>query len=264
MPEGDMTASEQGFGSKFIAALESGLAEATFAPLAGLVDSGVKERLARFSFLLLEANREANLTRIIDPGEMAVKHVLDSMTALLAGEWPHGATVCDVGTGGGLPGIVLAVVRPDLSVTLVDSVAKKVAAVESIARALGIGAQAIHARAEELGREAAHRERYQIVVARAVAPLPVLAELCLPLVAVGGSFVAMKGRDAGLEEGFYAVERLGGKVRQSISLSLPGGYGERTLLSIAKVKPCPPEFPRRPGMPEKRPLVAPSGRKAPS
>jgi len=246
------------FEKAFLEALEAGLSGEPFSRLSGLIDGGVKERLARFAALLVEANRTANLTRITHPGEMAVKHVIDSMTALLVGTWPEGAAVCDVGTGGGLPGIVLGLVRRDLKVTMVDSVAKKLAAVREITRELGLDARVIHARAEELGRDRAHRERYQVVVARAVASLPTLAELCLPLVEVGGQFVAMKGRDAELAAGGYAVERLGGRVVQTLTLSLPGEQGERTLLAVAKVRNCPAEYPRRPGIPEKRPLLASS------
>lgn len=252
----NMAGDERLFVSRFTAALERGVLHEVFSPLSGLLDAAAKERLARFASLLLEANREANLTRITDPEEMAVKHVIDSMSALLVGEWPEGALVCDVGTGGGLPGLVLGLVRPDLSITLVDSVAKKLTAVQSIADALGINARTVHARAEELGRDVNHREQYRVVVARAVAALPVLSELCLPLTAVGGQFVAMKGRDSELDQGEYAIRELGGEVRESLSLVLPDDYGERTLLSIVKRQKTPSAYPRRSGLPAKRPLIA--------
>ena len=252
-----MPEDERMFDSVFTTALERGLSHAEFAPLQALVDDAALKRLSKFAALLVAANRASNLTRITDPAEMAVKHVVDSMTALLVGDWPEGASVCDVGTGGGLPGLVLALVRPDVSVTLVDSVAKKLAAVESIAQDLGVNARVVHGRAEDLGQDAKHRERYGVVVARAVAALPVLAELCLPLAAVGGCFVAMKGRDSELDQGRFAISQLGGEVRESITFTLPEGHGERTVLAIAKVRKCPAAYPRRPGLPAKRPLVAP-------
>lgn len=192
---------------------------------------------AHFASYLAETNRKFNLTAITEPREMAVKHVADSLTALRVGQWPQGAAVCDVGTGGGLPGVVLALARPDLKVTFVDSAAKKLRFVAAACDRLGIAAQFCHDRAEHLGKDPAHRGRYRVVVARAVARMPRLTSLCLPLTAVGGWFVAMKGPDAHAElaEAERDLARWGGVVRQTVELTLPQGAGRRTLIAIERI-----------------------------
>ncbi len=235
--------------------LRVALQELKEVPLA--LEAGAIERMISFADELVRTNASFNLTAITDPQGVAVKHLCDSLTPLLVGEWPEGAAVCDVGTGGGLPGMVLGIARPDLEVTFVDASQKKVGFVERCARELGVRGRAVHARAEELGQKAEYREAFAVVTARAVARLPVLLELCLPLCRTGGWFVAMKG--PGAEEEIAECEKalrvLGGRVDQVKSIRLPGGAGERWLVGVRKVSPTPAAYPRRPGIPAKKPLV---------
>lgn len=245
------------FREEFDRWLDAALADPLFHPLAALLTPEAKEKISMFASRVVEVNRSLNLTAITEPKDVAVKHVADSLTCLLAGEWAAGASVCDVGTGGGFPGVVVAVVRPDLSVRLVDAVAKKLAFVAAAAQELGVRADVRHGRAEELGQDRRLREAHDIVVARAVARLAVLCEYCLPLCKVGGWFIAMKGPEAGLEleEARRAFDVLGGSVEQVRQIELPLGGGQRTLIAARKVRPTPPAYPRRPGIPAKRPLL---------
>lgn len=215
------------------------------------------ERMIAFAVELVRTNESFNLTAITDPQGVAVKHLCDSLTPFLVGEWPEGAAVCDVGTGGGLPGMVLGIARPDLAITFVDSSQKKVGFVERCIASLGVKGRAVHGRAEEVGRKAGFREAFPVVTARAVARLPVLLELCLPLCQVGGWFVALKGPGAEEEvrESGKALRLLGGRVEEVKSIRLPGDAGERWLVGVRKVGSTPLGYPRRPGIPAKKPLV---------
>lgn len=245
------------FRSVFVETLKRVLDEPLFVPLLPYLTDEAQEKILLFVERLVAANRSLNLTAITDPVEMATKHVADSLTCLLAGEWPQGAQVCDVGTGGGFPGMVVAIVRPDLKVDLVDSVAKKLGFLAEAAEELGVQARTVHGRAEELGRKRPFREGYDVVVARAVARLPVLAELCLPLTKVEGWFVAMKGPAGNeeLEEAGRALRLLGGSPQAVREIELPLNAGRRTLIVMRKEGSTPPSYPRRPGIPAKKPLV---------
>lgn len=217
-----------------------------------------EERVAAFErhyVELLAGNRVANLTAIVEPREAAEKHYLDSaLCARQVGE--SACTLIDVGSGAGFPGIVCALLRPGLAVTLLDSQRKRV---DFLRRAVGAlelaGVTVVHARAEDAGREAAYRERFDCAVARAVAPLNVLVELALPFVRVGGRFVAMKGPEGEAEAAAAqrAIELLGGRIREVVAGALPRG-DRRLLVVVEKVSATPRGFPRRAGMPEKRPL----------
>ena len=216
------------------------------------IEESVLETLARYGDAVLEKNEVMNLTAITEPEAFVDKHLLDSMRcaalAEVAGE------VCDVGCGAGFPGAVIAALKPDARVTMVDATAKKLSFVKAACAELGIKAATLHARAEELAR-AQKRESFECVAARAVAALPTLCELCLPLVRVGGHFVAMKGPDAAAElaaaEG--AIRRLGGELERSEEYTLPDG-ARRSLLIIKKIFPTPPKFPRPGGKIAKSPL----------
>src|SRR5690554_6561534 len=151
------------------------------------------ERCATYAGLLLEWNRQVNLTRIVEPREMAIKHFIDSATVLLYDLLPAGARVVDVGTGAGFPGLVLKVLRPDLHVVLMDSLAKRLRFLDAVIGALGlVGVETVHSRAEDAGRSSVWREAHDVAIARAVADLRVLGEYLLPLVRVGGKMVALK------------------------------------------------------------------------
>lgn len=213
----------------------------------------------RFYELLIEGNRRANLTRITDEQEAVVKHFLDSIAVLRAlgdEERARPLRFVDVGAGAGLPGIPLLILNPNWSGVMLEATGKKVAFMTEALATLGLNGEAIHGRAEEIGQAPDHREQYDLATARAVAELRVLCELCLPLVKVGGVFVAMKGTNADEEvaRAQGALRKLGGSVRTIVRFSLPAGYGERALIVIDKQAPTAKLYPRRAGQPAAKPL----------
>jgi 16S rRNA (guanine527-N7)-methyltransferase len=226
--------------------------------IASRLPAGFGDAAQRFVLLLLEANRRTNLTRLTQPEAVARLHLLDALAALpLVDAWAPGWAI-DLGSGGGLPAIPLALARPDLRWTLVDSVGKKAAALRDFVEALGMRNVTVLAdRAEALGQDPRHRERYAAVTARACAPLPVLVELALPLLALGGSLLAWKGpltdRDDEVRRGRLAVGQLGGGHLQLIETNLAALGGHRFVVA-RKERPTPTRFPRRPGEPGRRPL----------
>ena len=205
--------------------------------------------------LLLEWNEKMNLTAITDPAEVAEKHFLDSLTLLTCCKIKEGAKVIDVGTGAGFPGIPLKILRPDIQLTLLDGLNKRLTFLGEVCSALGIKADRIHKRAEEAGLDKKMRESYDIAAARAVAPLNILSEYCLPLVKMKGFFLAMKGPGAQeeLEQAEHALDVLGGTDRKIFSLSLPTA-GERNIIAVQKKAFTPREYPRHGGTITKHPL----------
>lgn len=205
--------------------------------------------------LLLSANARLNLTRIVEPAEVARLHLLDALSALPTLDALQPARAIDIGSGGGVPGLVLALARPEVAWTLVDSVGKKADALRAFVEALGIGGVSILAeRAEALGHDARHRELHDVATARACAALPVLAEYALPLVRRGGAVIAWKGAISAqeLEIGRRAAETLGG--RATVRETGIGVLGHHRLVVLEKVSETPHRFPRRPGEPARRPL----------
>lgn len=206
---------------------------------------------------LAEWNEIHNLTAIREPEQVRVKHFLDSLSACLALRGSPLERVIDVGTGAGFPGLPLKIIYPQMRLTLVESVGKKTAFCEHLVGKLGLsGVEVIQMRAEELGQLALHREQYDWALARAVAVMPVLLEYLLPLVKVGGSVLAMKGASgpAEAQSAEKAIQLLGGHLRQLIPLTLPGVAEERYLVVVDKVATTPEKYPRRVGIPAKRPL----------
>jgi 16S rRNA (guanine527-N7)-methyltransferase len=208
---------------------------------------------------LTDWNRRVNLTAITAYEEVQVKHFLDALTVALV--WrpaEESATrVIDVGAGGGFPGVPLKIVFPSIRLVLLEATAKKAAFLRHLRDALEIeGMEVVAGRAEELGREPAHRERFDLVLSRAVASLPTLAELTLPFCAIGGSAVLHKKGDfaAEVEGADRAISLLGGRLREVRPVALPHLTDERCLVVIQKVSPTPEKYPRRPGMPVKRPI----------
>lgn len=218
---------------------------------------GQLEQFEKFYALLVEANKSFNLTAITDEREVAIKHFLDSLTCQATVNLNGAPKIVDIGTGAGFPGIPLKIYRPGIILTLVESLEKRVKFLNDAVAALGLSeTRVIHARAEDFCRDGEHREQYDLAVARAVAGLPVLAEYCLPAVKVGGLFVAMKGPKVEDETkaAKSALSILGGTLENVIQLRLPLSGDERNLVMVRKTGPSPAKYPRRAGMPQKKPL----------
>jgi 16S rRNA (guanine527-N7)-methyltransferase len=213
--------------------------------------------------MVAEWNERINLTAIRDEEGMVLKHVLDSATALLLCPLQKGMRVIDVGSGAGFPGVTLKLLVPGVQMVLLDSLQKRCRFLEAVREQVIIpfagsspSTEVIWGRAEEAGHQKTLRETAEVVVGRAVAELRILAEFCLPFVKVGGRMLAMKGPEAEqeVENARRAVAVLGGEFTELRRVSLPGGAGERTLVLIAKRAPTPPAYPRRAGLPERKPL----------
>jgi 16S rRNA (guanine527-N7)-methyltransferase len=212
-------------------------------------------RLADFASAVLEKNRVMNLTAITDPAGFATLHLLDSAVLLNAADF-RGRQVVDVGTGAGFPGVPLRILEPDFDLTLLDSLGKRIAFLQEVCRDLGLErVVAVHARAEDFASE--HREQYDIAVSRAVAALNVLSELTLPLVKVGGCFLAMKSTDSDEEirTARGAVGQLGGRIRCIRDYTVPCTGVVHRIVIIDKIRPTPNNLPRSFSRIKKHPLV---------
>ncbi|MCI8497433.1 MAG: 16S rRNA (guanine(527)-N(7))-methyltransferase RsmG [Clostridiales bacterium] len=208
----------------------------------------------QYCSLLLDWNQRMNLTAIKEPDAVAVRHFADSLTLLSCCEIGTGASLIDVGTGAGFPGVAVAIARPDLQLTLLDSLNKRLVFLSELTDQLHVQAETVHSRAEEAGRGKL-REQFDVATARAVAPLNLLCEYCLPFVKVGGTFAAMKGPDIEeeLEGARGAIELLGGKVEKICPFTLSDGSG-RTVVLIKKKSQTPPKYPRHGAKITKSPL----------
>jgi 16S rRNA (guanine527-N7)-methyltransferase len=214
--------------------------------------------LQRYVALLLAANERLNLTRVVLPAEVARLHLLDSLAALPLLDAAAPSRVVDLGSGGGMPALPLAIVRPDVAWTLVESVGKKAAALRAFVSELDLRNVEVAAeRAELLGRDPAHREQFSLATARACAPLPVLAELALPLLAVGGELLAWKGplhaASPEIVAGAAAARLLGGGQLRIVEIGVPALGGHRFVV-VPKAATAPSRYPRRPGEPARHPL----------
>ncbi|MDF2570853.1 MAG: rsmG [Sporomusa sp.] len=207
--------------------------------------------------LLIDWNEKMNLTAITEPHEVAVKHMIDSLSCYQEDVFSSNTSIIDVGTGAGFPGIPLKIYRPNLKLTLMDSLNKRLLFLREVTDTLALeGVEIVHARAEEGGKNKQFREKYQIAVSRAVARLNVLCELCLPFVKTGGWFVALKGAQYEEEviEATNAIRVLGGSIDRIEPVNLPGLADKRAVIYIKKIDVTPQDYPRRPGTPEKKPL----------
>lgn len=213
-------------------------------------------QLENYYKLLVSWNEKMNLTAITKPKDVAIKHFADSLSVLNYVDIPKGASIIDVGTGAGFPGMVLKIARPDIKLTLLDSLNKRLVFLEDVLDNLGLEAQLIHSRAEEGGQNIDLRECYDFAVSRAVAQLNVLCEYCLPYVRLSGSFIAFKGgeSDGEIKNASKAIQILGGKNKNVYKFDLPENSGSRTLVVIEKVQPTPDKYPRQNGKIKAKPL----------
>lgn len=218
------------------------------------------EQFQRYYELLAEWNKRINLTGVTDYEEVQTKHFLDSLTVLPALAKQKDAadlSIIDVGSGAGLPGIPLKIVLAQAELVLLESVGKKTAFLEELVRQLRLDkVRVITGRAEEVAHQTEYRERFSVVISRALAKLPTLVELTLPFCKVGGVTIAQKKGDIRreLDEAANAITTLGGKLREVSRVELPELSSDRCLVIIDKVQPTPTKYPRRSGMPEKRPI----------
>ena len=223
-----------------------------FAAISALIEKN-SEKFAKFYGMLVESNAKYNLTAITEKKEVYIKHFLDS----LAGEVLlfKGASVVEVGSGGGFPSVPLMLVRSDLHFTLVESTGKKCDFLREVIREFGLDATVKNARAEDCGRDVSLREKFDICIARAVARLNTLSEYCFPLVKKGGCMIAYKGNaEEELKEAKSAISILGGASAETFLYELPEGYGARTLVRIQKEKNTPEKYPRGQGKERSKPL----------
>ncbi len=195
-----------------------------------------------YARLLVEWNEKMNLTGITEPDEIVIKHFVDSLYLLdYIGD---AQSLIDVGTGAGFPGMPTIIARPDMSVTLMDSLQKRLSFLDAVLCETGLTAELVHSRAEDLGQDTDYREKYDIATARAVAPLNVLAEYCMPFVKAGGLFVALKGSEDETEASANAITTLGGEIEQNVSYKLPNGDA-RLIVVVRKISQTPTQYPRR-------------------
>lgn len=207
------------------------------------------EQFQKYFELLAEWNEKMNLTAITDESGVALKHFADSLSLLNFVDIPQNSTLADVGTGAGFPGVVLKIARPDIKLTLIDSLNKRLVFLNEVCSQLGIDAELIHSRAEDGARDEKLRENFDFAVSRAVARMNVLSEYCLPYVKVGGAFCAMKGAQANEEfkESLNAINTLGGKLEKKYFFELPENGGERAIAVVRKVRNTPQKYPRQSG-----------------
>mgnify|MGYP004568007867 FL=1 len=209
-----------------------------------ILDDTALDRFDTYAELLVEWNGKMNLTAITEPEEIEVKHFLDCLMLPKYFNLDYIQTVIDVGAGAGFPSVPLLIYKPDLCLTIMDAINKRLTFLDTAVHALGLEAQLIHERAEAAGQDENYREKFDLATARAVAPMNVLAEYCLPFVKVGGYFVALKGSNDDTEEAKNAIATLGGEIFDNISYKL-NGTEPRSIVVIKKISQTPTQFPRK-------------------
>ena len=221
-----------------------------------LVTNEAKDRLNTYANMLIEWNEKINLTAITEPEEVVIKHFLDCALLLKYVKLEKGATVIDVGTGAGFPGMVLKILRPDIKLTLLDGLNKRLVFLNEVLKELSLEADTVHLRAEEAGKNPLYREKFDLVTARAVAKLNTLYEYCLPLVKKGGTFCSMKGPSAADEiaEAKRAASILGGSDASLFEETLTGEE-KRAFIITKKISQTPPKYPRISAKISKQPLI---------
>ena len=213
------------------------------------------DKFHKYMNLLIEWNKKMNLTAIIEPSEIILKHFIDSITILK--EIKDQEMVVDVGTGAGFPGIPLSIMNPTLKITLVDSLNKRLIFLQEVINELDLkNVELVHARAEEFGRNKKYREKFDVATSRAVANLATLSEYLLPLVKINGKAISMKAGNASqeIEDAKKAIKTLGGNINNIEEFNLPQSDIGRTIIIIDKIKGTPGKYPRKPGTPAKEPI----------
>ena len=203
--------------------------------------------IKRFDLLaerLVSWNSRVNLTAITEPDDIVVKHFLDSISPLPYADIKENARLIDVGCGAGFPGLPILIARPDLEVTFLDSIEKKLKFIDDVLESTSLFGETVHGRAEVLGADSDFREQFDVPTTRAVAPLNVLAEYCLPLVKVGGIYISMKGAEDETALGSKAIKELGGEIENVVSLKLANG-DSRNLIMIRKISQTATKYPRK-------------------
>ncbi|KAB3533837.1 16S rRNA (guanine(527)-N(7))-methyltransferase RsmG [Alkaliphilus pronyensis] len=220
------------------------------------IDNIHVEKLVKYKDLLIEWNKKMNLTAIKDDEEIAIKHFLDSLACLKVKGLVEGKLI-DIGTGAGFPGIPIKILKDDIKTTLLDALNKRLEFLKEVCRHLDLtDVEYLHGRAEDYGRDEAFRENFDFAVARAVAPLNVLVEYCLPFVRVGGLFICQKGPNLNeeLKEAEAAINILGGRLVEDLIIKLPFMDIKHRIIVIEKNKQTPTKYPRRAGKPSKNPI----------
>ena len=208
------------------------------------LDQTSLDRLDTYAELLVEWNGKMNLTAITEPEEIEVKHFLDCLMLPKYFDLKNTKTVIDVGAGAGFPSVPLLIYNPDLCLTMMDAINKRLTFLDTAIHAIGLEANLVHARAEDSGQDKNYREMFDLATARAVAPMNVLAEYCLPFVKVGGYFVALKGSNDDTEQAKDAIATLGGEVVSNVSYKL-NGTEPRSIVVVKKISQTPTQFPRK-------------------
>ncbi|MDD7184657.1 MAG: 16S rRNA (guanine(527)-N(7))-methyltransferase RsmG [Ruminococcus sp.] len=209
-------------------------------------------KFAVYADFLVEYNQNVNLTAITDGEEILVKHFLDSVLVCRYCDIPQNSSVIDVGTGAGFPSVPLKIFRPDIKITLLDSLNKRITFLQLLCQKLEIQADFIHGRAEDSGKNPLYREKFDVACARAVANLSVLSEFCLPFVRKDGIFISMKGFSENIENARNSVEMLGGSLETPVDYSLENEG--RRIVRVIKISHTPTKFPRNSGQIKKKPL----------
>ncbi len=210
------------------------------------------QKLDCYANFLCEYNEKVNLTAITDSEGILIKHFIDSILPAVKTKIPENATIIDVGTGAGFPSIPLKLYRPDLKLTLLDSLNKRIVFLQQLCEKLSIEAEFVHERAEILGHNPEYREKFDIATARAVAGMPVLSEYCMPFVRKNGIFIAMKGKNEEIKDGEKAISILGGNLKENIKYKLEDD--DRSIFVIEKISQIPTKYPRNSGQIKSKPL----------
>ncbi len=212
------------------------------------ISSEVEERFLKYSDSLIEWNKKINLTALTEPKDISIKHFLDSVSLIFNMEIPKNSKVIDVGTGAGFPGIPIKIIRDDLDFVYLDSLNKRINFLKEVSKSLDLkDVDFVHMRAEEAGHNNFLRAKFDFAVSRAVAPLNILAEYCIPLLKTGGTFAAFKAFeiDDELNEAKSMIGNLGGKVEDVLEIKIPCSDLVRKIVIIKKIKETPKQFPRK-------------------